>query len=195
MVLGSTPTLSNTTYLNIDHGDPYEILTPANYTGEQTVGGTIDIKLKLVDKYGNLIDNKGPINPAHRITKRLNSRSLPPGRAGSVFSKFNNLQFTDQKQTLTVNDSGIIFTTLKVDTVPGDNIVWVRPLSPAPDDYFTVTGVANGEPWYIDQFFPTTEQPADGVQLFTFTYYLWDQYHNSLANKGINWTAKNISRG
>ena len=65
MVLGSTPTLSNTTYLNIDHGDPYEILTPANYTGEQTVGGTIDIKLKLVDKYGNLIDNKGPINPAH----------------------------------------------------------------------------------------------------------------------------------
>ena len=114
LVIGSTPTVSNTTYLNIDHGDPYEILTPANYTGEQTVGGTIDIKLKLVDKYGNLIDNKGPINPAHPTYEQVDFQvTSPVGGQGAYFKNLTTFQFTDQKQTLTVNDTGIIFTTLE----------------------------------------------------------------------------------
>ena len=189
--LGENLLIKNSTFQKIDHNDPYEILTPANYTGEETVGKTINITLRLVDKYGNLIDNKRqpPIKPEFETVEF--SVSSPPGGEGAYFQNKITSLYTDKKQTLTADENGTVFATLKVDTVPGDNVVWVRPLSLAPDDYFTVKGVANGEPWYISSDFPTSEQPADGVQLFKFTYTLKDQYNNALANQGLNWTAKN----
>jgi hypothetical protein len=188
--LWGSPNINDTTYLNIDHGNPYEILTPANYTGEETVGKTINITLKLVDGNGNLIDNKNP-NPLNPAFETVDFEVSSPGE-GAFFK--NLLGGTiGKRQTLTVDPNGTVFAILQIDTVPGDNVVWVRPNSLAPDDYFTVTGMANGVPWYIEQYFPTNETLADGVQLIIFTYTLKDQYKNPLPNKGLNWSARNSS--
>jgi len=191
--LGTNPNIKNTTSLNIDHNDPYETVSPANYTGEITVGETINITIKLVDKYGNLIDNKNPY-PVNPEFEKINfTVSSPSGGTGAYFKNPNTPYFDLKSVTLTVDQNGTIFTPLKVDTVPGNNVVWVHPVSRAPDKYITVTGIANGDPWYLEQYFPTTEQLADGVQLFEFTYTLRDKFRNPLPNKGVNWSARNSS--
>ena len=188
--LRENPGIKSTTYLNIDHNDPVRIVSPANYTGEITVGETINITIKLVDRYGNFVHNKNPNPPKPDYEKVDFTVSSPPGGTGAYFKNPLTPDFDKKIVTLTVDENGTISTPLKVDTVPGDNVVWVHPLSLAPDDYITILGAANGVPWYIDQNFPTTEESADGVKLFEFTYTL-KRYHNPLPNKGLNWSARN----
>ena len=147
----------------IDHATPHRIEN-IWYEPEVTAGGTTEIVVRMVDRYGNPVDNR---NTAETVGFAVGS---PSGSAalGSA--------------AVGVDAAGNATVTLRVDTLPGENIVLVSPPEPLPDRYLTIRGTANGESCAIEvDVQPGGDPPAavaDGEERFLITYTLLDRFGN-----------------
>jgi len=153
----------------IDHAAPYRI---ANiwYSPEVTVGETTEIIVRMEDEYGNALDNR---REAETVGFMVGS---PSGNA------------TLDSADVAVDAAGNATATLRVDTLPGENIVLVTPPQPLPDRYLTISGVTDGEPCAIEVDVQPGSVIADGEGRFLLTYTLLDGYGNPSSGRVLAFT-------
>jgi hypothetical protein len=178
----------------IDHGPAQ--LSSLSYQSEVIVGQTTPFILTLKDWYGNRVENKNP-NQKHNVKFRM---YFPPGGTGSGGLKNATSAYLTTLSDMT-DDYGNITLTAKVDTVPGENNIWISAIESMPDPLYPyITGISQAPPFYIEQAYQPDGSPprlpADQSSKFTITYTLLDQYRNPTANHTIQiYTSKNESIG
>ncbi len=168
--------------VSIDHAAPYQIAMTA-YTPEVTVGETTPVTVRLVDRYGNIVDNR-------RIAETV---LFTVGSAGED-ARFLNVggEWVDSIRQ-SVDAAGNATVTLRVDRHAGENIVLVDPPTPVPDRFLTVYGIANGVPAAITHTITPSAGsppylPADGTSKFYLTYTLFDRYGNPSGGQAVRIT-------
>jgi hypothetical protein len=179
---------------NIDHGPAYFSYT--SYQSEVNVGETTPFVLTLKDWYKNRVENRNP-NQIHTLKFRM---YFPPGGTGS-----GGLKNATSAYLTTLSDTtdaqGNITLTAKVDTVPGENNIWISAIENMPDPLYPyITGITEATPFYIEQAFQPDGSPprlpADENYAFTIRYTLLDQYRNPTKNHQIRiYTSANESLG
>lgn len=167
----------------IDHATAHKV---ANlwYEPEVTAGAETNITVRMVDKYGNVVDGR---NVAEKVTFMVGS---PAGFIGG----------TDEI-TVPVDAAGNATATLRVDTVAGQNIVHVTFPGNIGPRSLIVTGLANAEPSKIYQSIsPKVEDPNPDYypelplgEQFTITYALYDEYDNPAGDRQIRVNIQPIS--
>jgi len=163
----------------IDHAAPSRIEN-IWYEPEVTAGGTTEITVRMVDRFGNPVDSR---REAETVGFMVGS---PSGAAA----------FDGAPEAVRVDAAGNATITLRVDTLPGENIVLASPPEPLSDRYLTIRGTANGEPCAIEvDIRPGGDPPdaiADGVSSFALIYTLFDGFGNPSAGRVLAITT-NIS--
>lgn len=163
----------DTFFQQIDHAAPFRI-TNVWYSPKVTAGETTEIAVRMVDEYGNAVDNRNVIETVGFM----------------VGSPSGNAAFDSDPNAIPVDSAGNATIILQVDTLPGENIVRINPPEPVPDRYLTVYGVANGEPCAIEvDVQPGGDPPgiiADGVERFVLIYTLYDEYGNPSCGRVLN---------
>jgi len=155
----------------IDHATPHRIANTL-YEPKVTAGGTTEIVVRMVDKYGNVVDGR---NVAEEVTFMVGSPSGLLDGASLV-----------EELSVPVDNAGNVTATLRVDTMAGENIVYIQPPRPILSDMISITGVG-GLPSSITQFVAPSSGsvPADGKTEVSFTYTLLDEYGNPTAGHGL----------
>lgn len=178
----------NSTLQPIDHDTPYRI---SSYIvdDEVTVGTNTTLSIGLSDKWGNPVDNIRKKDSESIFFEVASPSSRTPGPL-SIPAVFCGTQISNI--TVPVNSTGYASVNLSVDTKPGANIIYVKPLiETIPSRYFTIQGIADGIPWYLGQSIdpPSLSIPAHQDFLFNITYVLMDRWGNGLGNHAIIWNS------
>ncbi len=177
----------------IDHGPAYS--ASLDYKSEVIVDQTTPFIVTLKDFYGNRVDNK---NPAKVHTMKFNIY-FPPGGLGT-----GGLKNATSDYATTFSDTtdiqGNISLTAKVDTVPGQNNIYIAPIEYMPDPLYPyIMGITQATPFFIEQvFYPTGNPPAlpaDGSSEFDIVYTLTDKFRNPAGHQTVSITSDNKSLG
>ncbi|HOS68258.1 MAG TPA: invasin domain 3-containing protein, partial [Methanoculleus sp.] len=125
--------------LQIDHTIPHAI-AGLWYKPEVTAGGEVDITVRMEDRYGNVVDSRredalGISLQAENVTFMVGS----PG-GGAAFAGDRD------KISVPVDENGNATARLRVDTVAGENVVYIQPPKPIKGEYISITGTADGMP-------------------------------------------------
>jgi len=183
--------LTDSVEQQIDHEKPYRIANIL-YEPEVTAGETTEIVVQVADRYGNLVDGR----------RESAEGSDPEEVFFMVGSPTENATFIGATKPdeieMPVNTAGDAIATLRVDTVAGENLVWIRP--PAPIGFsgsrsISITGLG-GLPADITQAVDpdSGSVPADGDKVIELTYTLLDKYGNRAPGQGL-WVNASIQRG
>ncbi|MDV4342317.1 VWA domain-containing protein [Methanoculleus sp. YWC-01] len=176
----------------IDHAAPNKI---ANlwYEPEVTAGETTEIVVQVADRYGNLVDGR----------RESAEGSDPEEVFFMVGSPTENATFIGATKPdeieMPVNTAGDAIATLRVDTVAGENLVWIQPalIGFSGSRSISITGLG-GLPADITQAVApdSGSVPADGKTKVSFTYTLLDEFGNPSAGQGlwVNATLKRLSQ-
>ncbi len=167
----------------IDHAAANKIANLC-YEPEVTAGETTEIVVLVVDKYGNVVDNRN-------VTENVNFMVGSP-TGGAAF-----IDGTDEI-SVPVDADGNAVATLRVDTAAGENLVWIQP--PAPIGFsgsrsISITGVGGlpaGIKLAVDP--SGASVPADGDKVIELTYTLLDRHGNRAPGQGL-WVNASIQRG
>jgi hypothetical protein len=77
--------------------------------------------------------------------------------------------------------------TLQVDTAAGENLVWIRPPAPVKNRYISITGVGGLPASIVQVVDPASGSVrANGEEMVSFTYTLYDRYKNPVAGQGLH---------
>jgi len=161
----------------VDHATPYAI---ANlwYEPEVTAGGETDITIRMVDRYGNPVDSR---REAERV-------KFTVGSAGGGAAFVGN-------DTVPVDEHGDATARLRVDTLAGENIIYIQPPKSVGNRYITIRGAADGMPTAITcTIVPSgASVPANGEDKITLAYTLTDKYGNPAGGHGV-WVNASVAR-
>jgi Mg-chelatase subunit ChlD len=175
-------TTSSTKIIKIDHDEAYYAYF--EYKDEVVIDQTTPFVVTLKDRWGNRVDNKNP-NKIHIVKFHIYP---PPGGLGTG-GFLNGTVYSPY--ILGVTDiQGNISLTAKVDTVAGENNIWMERIESVPDQYPFIVGIAESVPFTIDQEFdptavPNPFLPADNVKKFTIKYTLHDLFGNPAGNQSV----------
>ena len=183
-VLGLDEPLNDSVEQRIDHAAPYR-LAGLWYDPEVNVSETTDIVLRMEDRYGNPVDSR---RVAENVTFMVGS---PAGGAKFVGSGSDNA-------TVGVDGTGNATARLRVDTVAGENIVYIQPPASAGSGRYITITAAGGEPAGIYQTVSPDAEPLHYPELplggeFTITYALYDGYGNPAGDRKIKVDIRPIS--
>ena len=183
-VLGLDEPLNDSVEQRIDHAAPYR-LAGLWYDPEVNVSETTDIVLRMEDRYGNPVDSR---RVAENVTFMVGS---PAGGAKFVGSG-------SDKATVGVDGTGNATARLRVDTVAGENIVYIQPPASAGSGRYITITAAGGEPAGIYQTVSPDAEPLHYPELplggeFTITYALYDGYGNPAGDRKIKVDIRPIS--
>jgi len=183
---------SATKIIKIDHDRAYYAYF--NYQSEVVVDQTTPFIVTLKDRWGNPVDNKNP-NKIHTVRFHIYP---PPGGLGTGGLKnatSGYLPAISDKTDITGN----ISLTAKVDTVAGENIIWMEPIDAISDQYPFIVGITQGQPYFINSVVTPSGDPglpADATAFFTITYTMRDRFGNPAANQTARiFTSGNESLG
>ncbi len=163
----------------IDHAAPSAIANIC-YEPEVTAGGTTEIVVRMVDRYGNPVDSRREAETVHYMV-------------GSPAGFVDGESFTDDI-LVPVDASGNAVATLRADTQAGENLVWIQPPVPLKSDYISIFGVAGLPFSIIPVIAPASGSvPADGGAKVSFTYTLYDENGNPSGGQGL-WVNASVKR-
>jgi hypothetical protein len=168
--------------LKIDHDRAYYAYF--EYKSEVVIDQTTPFIITLKDPWGNRVDNK---NPTKTHTVNLHIYPPPGGLGTGGFVVGGNITLPNATGQTDIN--GNISSVVKVDTIAGDNNIWMERVESISDQYPYILGVAQGEPVTIDQVFDPTGTPpfvpADGHAQFVVKYTLHDKFGNPAGNQSV----------
>ncbi|HVP95278.1 MAG TPA: VWA domain-containing protein [Methanoregulaceae archaeon] len=169
-------------FQQIDHDTPYRI-SSYYYANEMTVATVNPITLGFVDQWGNPVDSR---RKPEQVSLTVSTPAPQDGGFSSGSSWVNNtVMSTDRTGNVSVN--------LKVNHLPGWNVVFVHPLMTTADGqqaivdkYLWIEGLP-GVPWSIDPVIdPSSKETyADGISQFHVTYILKDKFGNLVMNRSV----------
>ena len=189
----------DTFYLQkVDHDFAYKFDSPnyPDYENEVPVGTMTNISVKMVDKWGNAIDNKREV--FENRTPEMVQFSVSGSPSTDSDPPEYHAQFwdgTEYGQTVTypVTSSGIITAELRADARPGLNYILISPqLGTIADKYIEIYGISVGTPYWIEgwtnpssvggknPWVYTGTDPSDESRKFTLTYHVTDQFGNGI---------------
>ena len=173
----------------IDHATAHKVVN-LWYEPEVTVGETTDIVIRMVDKYGNVVDSRQEDAVGSDPEKVFFMVGSPAAFSLASGSRTREL-------SVPVDAAGNVTATLWVGKVAGENLVSIYPPAPIVRDMISITGVG-GPPADITQVVvPSSGSvPADGKTEVSFTYTLFDEYGNPTAGQGlwVNATRKRMGQ-
>ncbi|MGD1005538.1 MAG: hypothetical protein ABR887_08995 [Methanoregulaceae archaeon] len=172
---GSTTT---TRILQIDHDIPHKVFF--DYQDEVIVSQSTPFIAMFTDAWGNRIDNKNPFQ-THTVIFHYYPPPAGLGTGGFVSGGNTTQIFTGQTDAY-----GNISTTVEVDTVQGENNIWMEHLGAIPDQYPFIVGITQAPPFSIGSVVSPPGDPgipADNTAYYTITYTLWDKFGNPAANQ------------
>jgi hypothetical protein len=179
----------NYTDLHIDHATPYQI-NNTWYSPKVTAGGEAKIIVRMVDRYGNVVDSKreDALNVPSE-TENLTFVVGSPG-GGAVFANGRD------EITVPVDENGNATATLRVDTAAGENIVYIQPPAPIRGEYITIRGAADGVPAGITCTVNPSgaSVPANGKDKITLMYELTDTYGNPAVGQSLWVNSSGLAR-
>lgn len=197
----------NTFYLQkIDHDFAYKFDSPdyPDYENEVLVGSLTNISVKMLDKWGNAIDNKREVSENTTPEMVLFSVEGSPSTdidPPDYHAQFWNGTGYEPVVTYPTTDTGIITADLRIDAKPGINYILISPqLATIADKYIQIYGISVGTPYKIqgwttpssvggeNPWVYTGTDPNDESRKFTLTYYVTDQYRNGIQLTDINIT-------
>ncbi|NLM29245.1 MAG: VWA domain-containing protein [Methanomicrobiales archaeon] len=153
----------------VDHATPYAI---ANlwYEPEVTAGEETNIIIRMVDRYGNPVDSR---REAETVKFTVGSAG-----GGAAFV---------EGDTVPVDENGNATARLRVDTLAGENIIYIQPPKPVGNRYITIRSAADGVPTAITcEINPSTASvPANGKDKITLMYTLTDKYGNPAGGNSV----------
>jgi len=166
--------------LQIDHDKAY--FAYFDYLSEVVVDQTTPFIVTLKDRWGNRVDNKNT-NKIHMVKFHMYP---PPGGLGT-----GGLKNATSGYLPLISDhtdvTGNISLTAKVDTIAGENNIWMEHIESIPDQYPFIVGISQGVPFRI-----TTEVspgvlyvPVDGSSVFYLKYTIYDKFGNPTGNRSI----------
>ncbi|MFA5613544.1 MAG: Ig-like domain-containing protein [Methanoculleus sp.] len=159
----------------VDHTTPYAI---ANlwYEPEVTAGGETNITIRMVDRYGNPVDSRREVDEAGEAERV----KFTVGSAGGGAAFVGN-------DTVPVDEHGDATARLRVDTLAGENIIYIQPPKSVGNRYITIRGAADGMPTAITcTIVPSgASVPANGEDKITLAYTLTDKYGNPAGGHGV----------
>jgi hypothetical protein len=178
-----THSVSITKWLNIDHDQAYYAYF--EYKDEVIIDQTTPFVVTLKDRWGNRVDNKNT-NKIHNVRFHIYPPPGGLGNGGLKNATTGYLPAISDKTDITGN----ISLTAKVDTVAGENNIWMERIESVPDQYPFIVGIAESVPFTIVQEFdptavPNPFVPADNDKKFTIKYTLHDQFGNPAGNQSV----------
>lgn len=199
-----TPTsyTTNSTLLFIDHDTPYNYDSPAypDYKSEVEVGINTTIAVKMLDRWGNVIENRREVYESRTPEQvTFSVEGSPSGVLDSSAARFWDGANPVQNITQSVNSTGIISVLMRMDQKPGINYILINPsVTTIQDRYIQITGESIGEPYAIEvsvnppgvgennPWVYAGTNPDDDLLKFTLTYKVLDKYGNGLQLKPID---------
>jgi len=193
---------TDSTLLFIDHDTPYNYDSPIypDYKSEVEVGTNTTITVKMLDKWGNAIDNRREVYE-NRIPEQVtfSIEGSPSGIIETSAAKFWYGDTLVQNITQAVNSTGIVSVIMRADQKPGINYILINPsVQTIQDRYIQINGEAIGEPFEINvsvnppgvggnnPWVYTGTNDKDPSLKFTLTYHVLDRYGNGLQLKPID---------
>jgi len=176
-------TKNSTKIIKIDHDQAY--YANFEYKEEVVIDQTTPFIVTLKDRWGNRVDNKNP-NKIHTVKFHIYP---PPGGLGNGGLKNATTGYLPAISDNT-DITGNISLTAKVDTIAGENNIWMERIESIPDQYPFIVGIAESVPFTIVQEFdptavPNPFVPADNDKKFTIKYSLHDQFGNPAGNQSV----------
>lgn len=187
---GGLPAIKN---LKIDHDQAYYAYF--DYQSEVVVDQTTPFIVTLKDRWGNRVDKK---NPSTIHIAKFYYYPPPKGLGTGGLKNATSTYLT------IISDStdyeGNISLTAKVDTVAGENNIWMEHIEKVPDKYPFIVGITQAPPYFIDSVVnpggTPPAIPADMVTYFTIIYTLRDRFGNPSGNQTARiFTSDNESIG
>jgi len=173
---------------HIDHDTPY--YATFAYNGEVIVNETTTITTTYTDYWGNLVDELREQDESKANHTAYFEISSPLGNAG-----FESGASFKSNITKEIDDTGVVSLACKVDTYPGDNIVYMAPVGKISAEYFTISGISQGVPFsMVLTVYPVGEggtDPSpyvytDGSSYFVLTYILYDAFGNPTQARNLS---------
>jgi hypothetical protein len=164
----------------IDHNTPDA--ADFSYDLYGGVASLFPVNIVVMDKWGNLIDNKRP-GPAHNLTLHVNGPSPP-----------NNCGFTDfglaHDHEFSLDPDGEVALNITSTTKPGWHYILMDPMGNMPEQMKLFNALSSGIPFSITQTYSPDGDPyptviADGTDKFVFYYTLYDKYGNPTTGQDI----------
>lgn len=193
--------VTNSTLLFIDHDTPYNYDSPTypDYKSEVEVGTNTTIAVKMLDRWGNVIENRREVYESRTPEQvTLSVEGSPSGVLESSAARFWDEDNQVQNITQSVNSTGIISVLMRMDQKPGINYILIDPsVTTIQDKYIQITGESIGEPFAIEAsvnppgvgennpWVYTGTNNEDPSLKFTLTYRILDKYGNGLQLKPI----------
>ena len=158
----------------IDHNDPVAISSlsfdPSN---EVTVYTPTNITMRMVDNFGNVVDNRKDAEEVEFVCSFSEGSGL-----------FDGSSYENSAVTIPVDSDGNFIVRFRTATVAGENVIWANP-GPllVPDRWITVYGIGDALPASIEVTVSPNSGtppnvPADGISKFYLTYTLMDEFGN-----------------
>jgi hypothetical protein len=167
--------------VNIDHNTPYAVKN-IDFPSELLAYSDTAIHLVMVDRYGNLVDNKyeSAMGTSAEKVRFYGSPST------SCFLDESG-DCIGQQMTAEVDSSGNATAPFRLSHVAGENIIYIDPEPVRPiDQWITIYGIGSQEPWSMNVLIlPTTLEVPIGGSQFTIVYTLYDRFGNPSPNSSL----------
>jgi hypothetical protein len=177
----------------IDHDSPYNAVFTYPFNG--TVKTTVPFAVTLIDRWGNIIDNR-KTDEIHSVTFHVHG----PGSDDCVFIN-GSVYSHDISKTLDAN--GHTSVNVNLTSRPGTNTIMMDRMGSMGDKYKTIEAIANGVPFTIVAVYsplqgtplePRVEASTDTSKIFTIYYTLYDEFGNPTQDQQI-WINTTASDG